>query len=116
MSLRALLSAKGSSASWCGEEILEIFDRLDPPRPAAHDFHNLVTRNRIHPRREPLAGIPGMALEVDRQRGLLHCIPDIRAAHSGARERGAPSCTERPSSSSSRRYAPSSPAIEALIF
>ena len=37
-----------------------------------------------------------MTLEVDRQQGFLHCILDIRIAHSGARESGARHRPHRP--------------------
>ena len=89
-SLRASLSACGSSASGRGQELLEILERLDPPPAApAQGVHDLVPGYGVDPGRKRLPGVPGVPLEVDRQQGLLHCILDIRVSHSGARERPA---------------------------
>ena len=82
---------------WRGEELLEILDQLDPPSAtAAQSVDDLVTRDRIDSGREGLLGVPGVALKVDRQQGLLHCILDVRVPRtrkSGARYR--PALTDR---------------------
>src|SRR5208282_5549363 len=50
-----------------GEEFLAILEWLETARPAAaHGVHDLVTRDRIHPGRKLLPGVPGMTLKVDR--------------------------------------------------
>ena len=89
-SLRASLSACGSSRLRRGEELLEILERLDAaPAAAAQGVDHLVSRYRVDPGRKRLPGVPGMPLEVDRQQGLLHCILDIRVPRPRARERDA---------------------------
>ncbi len=71
-----------------GEKILKILDRLGAPRaPPAHRVDDLVASDRIHPRAELLARVPGVALQMDRQQSLLHRILDIGVAQSRARER-----------------------------
>src|SRR3984885_15436457 len=100
-----------------GQELLEILKRLDlPPAATAQRVYNFVARDRIHPWRERLLGVPGVALEVDRQQGLLHCILDVRVPNPRARKSAARHSPHRPTSSRRRRYAPSSPAIEAVII
>ena len=75
-----------------GKKLLEILKRLDTPRAApAQSVDDLVPRDRVDPGRKLLPGVPGVALEVDRQQGLLHCILDIRVARlSRARKPRAP--------------------------
>src|SRR6202020_104762 len=73
---------------WRGEELLEILERLElPPAATAECVYDLVARDRVHPGRERLPGVPGVALKVDRQQGLLHCILDVRVPNPGARKR-----------------------------
>src|ERR1700723_3007500 len=50
------------------QELLEILERLDlSPAATAERVYDLVARDRVRPRRERLLGVPGVALEVDRQ-------------------------------------------------
>ncbi len=44
----------------------------------AHRVKNLVTRDRANPGSQPKAAIPGVSLQVNRQKCLLHNILDIR--------------------------------------
>ena len=92
-SLRASLSACGSSASGAARKSSKSSIGSTRRRAAAaHRVDDLVPRDRVDPGRKRLPGVPGMALEMDRQQGLLHRILDIRVPHPGAREtRRAPS-------------------------
>src|SRR5277367_216077 len=70
-----------------GEELLEILERFDlPPTTTAQGVYDFVARDRVHPWRERLLGVPGVALEVDRQQGLLHCILDVRVPNTRTRK------------------------------
>src|SRR6202167_1513206 len=80
-----------------GQELLEILKRLDlSPAATAERVYDLVARDRVHPWRERLLGVPGVALEVDRQQGLLHCILDIRVPNTRARKSAARHTPHRP--------------------
>ena len=96
-SLRASLSVCGSSASGAARNSSEILQRLDPPpAAAAKGVHDLVARYGVDPGRERLRGVPGMALEMDRQQGLLHCILDVRVPNPSTRKSASRHCPHRP--------------------
>ena len=96
-SFRASLSACGILGLRRGQELLEILERFDlPPAATAQRVDDLVARDRVHPGRERLLGVPGVALEMDRQQGLLHCILNVRVPDPGARKSAARHRPHRP--------------------
>ena len=64
---------------------LKILDRLVTAHAApAQGVDDLVARDRIDPRGQFRAAVPGLALQMDRQQRLLHDILDIRIAQPSA--------------------------------
>ena len=101
-----------------GQELLVVLERLDPPPAApAQSVDNLVSRYGVDP---GPSGCPGS--QVWRLRWIANRVSctasSMSASPAPARAKAARAIarTERLMSSKRRRYAPSSPAIEALII
>ena len=75
-------------------------------------------RSRTPRRESGCSGSGAWPLEMDRQQGLLHCILNVRVPDPGARKSTPRHRPHRPTDvlKEASRYAPSSPAIAAVII